>query len=241
MTPTSVTGRCSNLPAQTVSHSCLAVTGRRYSNALPRSGVDCPAASSSAHGGFSLLEVLVVVFIIGVLATMFTLSVGVIGGDRQLEKETDRLVALIDLAREEAVIEGREIGLRFFKDRYEFSAFYEDFVEYHDEENPDQSEWMLLDAATLLGPRQLPEGLLFELLIDGREIVLQRADTEPTFEPEQDDEEDAPKEIYDPQVMVFSSGDMSPFTVLIRREYSNAGTTIEFDIDGSVEIEEAEL
>ncbi|MFW2406037.1 MAG: type II secretion system minor pseudopilin GspH [Gammaproteobacteria bacterium] len=202
------------------------------------------ARASCSHAGFSLLEVLVVVFIIGVLATMFTLSVGVIGGDRELEKEASRLVALIDLAREEAVIQGREIGLRLFKDRYEFSAFYEDFIEYHDEENPDQSEWALLDASSLLGPRQLPEGLMFELQIDGRDIVLQLAETdaEPatidTDAAADDDANEPPKKTYNPQVMVYSSGDISPFTVLLRREFSNDGTTMEFDIDGSVEITE---
>jgi general secretion pathway protein H len=194
------------------------------------------------HAGFSLLEVLVVVFIIGVLATMFTLSVGVIGGDRELDKEASRLVALIDLAREEAVIQGREIGLRFFKGRYEFSAFYEDFVEYHDEETPDQSEWALLDASSLLGPRQLPEGLLLELQIDGRDIVLRVAETEDEPRLAENDEDEPPKKnAYNPQVMIYSSGDMSPFTVLIRREFSNAGTTIEFDIDGSAAIAEAAL
>ncbi|MBT8443790.1 MAG: GspH/FimT family pseudopilin [Gammaproteobacteria bacterium] len=184
-----------------------------------------------------------VVFIVGVLATMFTLSVGVIGGDRELDKEASRLVALLDLAREEAVIQGREIGMRFYKDGYEFAAFYEDFVEYHDEDNPDQSEWALLDAASLLGPRQLPAGLLLELQIDGRDIVLQRADTEPPSRPDPDDsdEDEAPTKTYNPQVMVYSSGDMSPFTVVIRREFSNVGTTIEFDIDGSAELTEAEL
>lgn len=241
MTPTSVTGRCSNAPAQLVSHPCLPAPGRGGHNALRRSGADRVDPVSPVHAGFSLLEVLVVVFIIGVLATMFTLSVGVIGGDRQLETEADRMVALIKLAREESVIQGREIGLRFFKDRYEFSGFYEDFVEYHDEETPDQSEWALLDDSTLLGPRQLPEGLLLELQIDGRDIVLGLAETEPAVKPTQDAEDEQPAPTYNPQVMVFSSGDMSPFTVLIRREYSNAGTTLEFDIDGSVEVEEAKL
>lgn len=217
-------------------------------SALPRilSGrQDAPRRASHeclSQAGFSLLEVLVVVFIVGIMATMFTLSVGVIGGDRDLEKEASRLVALIDLAREEAVIQGREIGLRFYKDRYEFSAFFEDFVEYHDEDNPDLSEWALLDASSLLGPRELPQGLLLELQIDGRDIVLQLADTDTDDEPSPaESDEDAPaKKTYAPQAMVYSSGDMSPFTVLIRREFSNAGTTIEFDIDGSAEITEAD-
>lgn len=31
---------------------------------------------------------------------------------------------------------------------------------------------------------------------------------------------------------------MSPFTILVRRTFANEGTTIEFDIDGTTEIDE---
>lgn len=173
---------------------------------------------------------------------MFTLSVGVTGGDRQLETEVDRLIAVFDLAREEAAIQGREIGVRFYRNSYDFSAYYEDFVDYHDEDNPDQSEWALLDRETLLGPRQLPDGMVFEIQIDGREIVLKDPEEVPPVdvsenENESDDDE-APEQTYEPQVMIFSSGDMSPFTILVRRTFANEGTTIEFDIDGTTEIDE---
>jgi len=97
--------------------------------------------------GFSLLELLVVVFIIGILATMFTLSVGVTGADQELEREVDRLRAVLELASQEAIMQGREIGMRFYRDGYEFAAYHEDFVEYHDpddEDDIDQSEWTML-------------------------------------------------------------------------------------------------
>lgn len=200
------------------------------------------ATGRSSNQGFSLLEVLVVVFIVGVLATMFTLSIGVTGGDRQLDTEVDRLIAVVDLAREEAVVQGRELGLHFYTNSYEFAAYFEDFIDYHDEENPDLSEWALLDKATLLGPRELPEGLLFELRIDGREVVLKNAGEDDTAlsvqsEESEESEESAPVKRYEPQVMIYSSGDMNPFTIELRRAFANTGTIIEFDIDGSVEIE----
>lgn len=189
--------------------------------------------------GFSLLELLVVVFIVGVLATMLTLSVGVVGGDRELETEIDRLIALIELAREEASLQGREIGMRFHDRGYEFAAYYEDFVEYHDEEHPDQSEWAPLDDASLLGPRRLPGDLQFELLMDGRAIVLKGEDEETSGQmPESEDEAAVTR--YEPQIMIYSSGDMTPFEIEVRRSFANAGTSIEFDIDGSSAITAAE-
>ena len=188
--------------------------------------------------GFTLFELLVVVFIIGVLVTMFTLSVGLTGGDKRLETEVDRLAAVIDLAREESVIQGREIGLRFFPDGYEFAAYYEDFEDYYDEDSPDQSEWAILDKGTLLGPRVLPEGLVFELAIDGRDVVLKREEKSLAKADPDDDSDlaEAEKNKYRPQIMIFSSGDMSPFTVQVRREFETGGQQLEFDVDGSIEI-----
>ncbi|MDP6416913.1 MAG: prepilin-type N-terminal cleavage/methylation domain-containing protein, partial [Gammaproteobacteria bacterium] len=124
--------------------------------------------------GFSLLELLVVVFIIGILATMFTLSVGVLGDDSELGKETARLQALLNVAREDAVTQGRELGMRFYPDGYEFAIFEEDFIEYYDpgDETQSQSKWTVMGPGTLLKPRQMPEGIVIELEIEGREIIL---------------------------------------------------------------------
>ena len=130
------------------------------------------------QSGFSLLELLVVVFIIGVLSTMFTLSVGLTGSDQELETETDRLIAVVQLASDEAIMQGRELGMRFYPDGYEFATFQEDFVEYYDveksdspgeQDNPeeqDQSQWIVLGNEAILGQRSLPDGILLELEID---------------------------------------------------------------------------
>ncbi len=192
--------------------------------------------------GFSLLELLVVVFIIGILATMFTLSVGLLGSDSELDKEINRLRALIELAREDAVTQGHELGLHFYPDSYEFAVYQEDFVDYYDpdDEVQDQSEWIVLSLGTLLKPRQLPAGIVIELEIDDRDIVLKNKQ-ETQLEAENNarnpnrvriDERDP----YRPQIWLFSSGDISPFAIRFRREFANEGVTLQYSEDGSVEL-----
>jgi general secretion pathway protein H len=187
--------------------------------------------------GFTLLELLVVVFIIGILSTLFTLSVGLTGSDRELETETDRLIAVVQLASDEAVMQGRELGMRFYPDGYEFATFQEDFVEYYDidesdeTEEQDRSEWNVLSNEDLLGQRSLPEGILLELEIDGRSIVLDRHDAD-----DRDDENENSERDYQPQIRLFSSGDVSPFLVHLRRTFENKGVQIEFDAQGMVEV-----
>ncbi len=200
-----------------------------------------PTSPPRRRAGFSLLEVLVVVFIIGILATMFTLSVGILGTDSELDEETGRLQALLDLAREEAVTRGLEFGVHFYPDGYEFATYQEDFVEYFDpgDDSQDQSEWTVLSFDTMLKPRTLPEGVVIELQIDGREIVLDAKNESRVDEPDDDpttdgDEDDA----YRPQILLFSTGDMSPFTIRFRREFADDGLILDFSDDGSVELSE---
>ncbi len=192
------------------------------------------------QSGFSLLELLVVVFIIGVLSTMFTLSVGLTGSDQELETETDRLIAVVQLASDEAIMQGRELGMRFYPDGYEFATFQEDFVEYYDVEESnqpgeqdkpeerDQSQWIVLGNEAILGQRSLPDGILLELEIDGRLVILERDD--------EGDEEENSKRDYQPQIRLYSSGDISPFVVQLRRTFENKGVQIDFDAQGMVEV-----
>src|SRR5580704_17498780 len=81
-----------------------------------------PRATGSA-GGFTLIEILVVVVIIGVLSAGLLLSVSLTGRDRDLEKESDRLVALLNYAREQSELQTREYGLIFQDDNYEFVSY----------------------------------------------------------------------------------------------------------------------
>ena len=188
---------------------------------LRRTELECATAVQARRSlrGFSLLEVLVVVFIIGILATMLTLSVGITGGDRELEREVDRLRALIGLASEEAVFQGREIGLKFLPRGYEFSLFA-----------PEENAWVVLTGDDLLSPRDLPAELLVELEIDGRAVVLKADDKQ-----QQSSDED-PDEEYRPQIFIFSSGDVTPFELLLRRPFQSDGLSLEVAGDGSIEV-----
>ena len=189
-------------------------------------------SSARKISGFSLIELLVVVFMIGILVTMFTLAVGVTGGDRELEREVDRLVAILDLAADEAIMQGREYGLRFYPRSYEFSTWFEELDT--SEEGPqqrDKSRWILLAEDQLLAPRELPEGLQFELELEGRAVVLKDPDRR---RDDDDDDAEDPSD-YEPQLFIFSSGDMSPFTVTVRRRFETDGITLEVDEAGDIE------
>src|SRR5438309_7994323 len=72
--------------------------------------------------GFTLIEILVVVVIIGVIAAGVVLSVSLTGRDNELEKEGNRLLTLVNYAREQAELQTRDYGLLLQQDGYEFVA-----------------------------------------------------------------------------------------------------------------------
>lgn len=186
--------------------------------------------------GFTLLELLVVVFMVGILVTMFTLAVGVTGGDRDLEREADRLVAMLKLARDEAVMQGREYGLRFYPRSYEFATWFEEIDDTEeDPQKRDKSRWILLADDELFAPRELGDRLQIELEIEDRNVVLKEK-TDREIDPDDEDAID-----YAPQLFVFSSGDVSPFAVKIRRRFESGGITLDVDQDGTIERREDDL
>ena len=69
--------------------------------------------------GFSLIEILVVVVIVGIVAFVVVLSIGG-DADRHLRHEAERFQALVGEACAEAQLRGREIGAVVAADGYSF-------------------------------------------------------------------------------------------------------------------------
>src|SRR5690606_13704995 len=116
--------------------------------------------------GFTLLELLVVVTIIGLLAGSIVLSTRYINTERELEREVLRLQSLIDLVREEALMQSREFALLFAESGYRFYV-YDHLAQ----------RWVAPPGDRLLASYSLPEPIRTELRLEGRDLVL-----EPTLE-----------------------------------------------------------
>ena len=169
---------------------------------------DSGRACCGRAGGFTLIEILVVVVIIGVLSAGLLLSISLTGRDRDLEKEGDRFFTLLNYAREQAELQTRDYGVILQDDSYEFVSY-----DVH------QGIWRSLFEDDVLRLRHLPYGLNFKLVIETRPVVLKK-----------------PADAKDktPQLMIFSSGDLTQFKVTIEREGGEHSLTILQDDKGEI-------
>ncbi|HEY0684874.1 MAG TPA: type II secretion system minor pseudopilin GspH [Steroidobacter sp.] len=180
----------------------------------------CPPPGRK-HSGFTLLELLVVLVVIGVMVSMAVLSFGVLGRDSQAEEEARRFWVVLQQAREEAELQVEDLGIYIGQDAYEFLRF-----------DSRKNRWELIEYDELFAQRELPAGLRFRLRLESREIVLkpglpERAVVEEKKDGDEDedekDERSGLKDLDDdqkfpPHVMVLSSGEVMPFELEIERE-----------------------
>lgn len=165
---------------------------------------------------------MVVVVIVGLLVGIFTLSFGAFSTDDGRE-EVRRLETLLQMASEEAAMQGRDLGLHFYQSGYEFAAR----LPRTDKDGMQVWEWVPLDDDRLLRPRALGENFRLELELEGKEITL-------PYERE-------PIKDYEPQVFLLSSGDIEPLFRLRLGTLSGTAHQIEVAADGTVEVTDNEF
>lgn len=137
--------------------------------------------------GFTLLELMVVLAIIGIIIGMAVLSVGDGGAQRILHEEARRLKGLLDLAGREAVLAYRETGVRFSLSAYDFLVLDE------------EKGWVAPSGEPLLKPRSLPVGIRLKLSVEDTVIDLPGHPTGTA------------------QLFFFSSGERTPFELEMTR------------------------
>jgi general secretion pathway protein H len=173
---------------------------------------------SRRASGFTLIELLVVVVIMGIVSGMILLSFGILGDDRALQQQTRRLSSLLELATDEAVMQGRDFGLEFMQTGYRFVELDPVFNQWHEVTDDD-----------LLRPRQLEEGMEFELRLEDRPVSLPSEARNTEVDKESEERDNG----YLPHVLILSSGDVTPFNLRLVRW---AEVLLEMTLTGEIEI-----
>lgn len=151
-----------------------------------RSGVRLRGSSR----GFTLLEILVVMVIVGILTGTVIFSFTGADSEQRLKGTAQNLAARIELARQHALQRNREWGIYVDRDGYRFAEFDVDTAQWVERQNrpfnaaevPQEMDLRLKTS----GVGELP-------FADGEDL---------------------------PQIVVFSSGEITPFTVFVEPDWN---------------------
>ncbi len=113
--------------------------------------------ANNLNSGFTLLEIMVVVLIIGVLLAMISLSVSP-NPRTKLRDEATRLATVMQTAQEEAILQGKLFAINIGENGY---AFYEYGL----------GGMEAIAGDEILKPRELPENIrITEAVVDGPKV-----------------------------------------------------------------------
>lgn len=168
------------------------------------------SASSAHRRGFTLIEMLVVIVIVGIVVAAITLSLRG-SGEREVENAARRAEALVALACERAVIGGRDIGFSPVVDGLRFGYFQRDG--WHP---------LLPSPNDELRPRALGNGIVLRAERDGEVLEL---------------EDDAPDE---PAFACFASGELTPFVLEIARADAPLPWRLTGTLDGKLALQQGD-
>lgn len=172
-----------------------------------------PARSSN---GFTLIELMIVLVIIGLMYGVAVVAFGGRDRDEELEHERDRLAALLTYVQERAALQTVEYGLRCEQGGYRFVMY-----------DSRKSLWLEDPLDESLRSRRLPAGVGLALVIEDRTIVLPKA-TDP-------DKISASTDLT-PQVVVYSNGDLTRFTLTLLRTSAHRSAAVTGTSAGKIDV-----
>lgn len=149
--------------------------------------------------GFTLLEVLMVVLVVGILSTVVMLGLNPGGAERHLNDEAERLASLLSLAGSEAVMQNREYGLQL-DDGHGYRFLCMDSA---------SQRWNPCTGDGLFKAHDLPEGLEIRVLAASRMQLPDVTDSQT-----KPGSPEAPALM--PDMLLLSSGEASPGELEIR-------------------------
>ena len=155
------------------------------------------------HAGFTLLELLLVMTIIGILAGMVTLAMSDAGARQRVQTEAERVALAIELARTEALTRNEIWGLSVSPTGYTFQTY-----------DAEAGKWQILDEPPFL-PRRTEDGLLFAVRAELGQRLQADEDGEPAppFLASEDDDEASPAGF--PSIAILPGGEITPFEFVV--------------------------
>lgn len=181
------------------------------------------------HRGFTLLEIMLVMLLLGLMASYVVVNFVVESRTDRIQKETDRLQQLVQVVSETAILKQQDFGLLLSDKGYQFLLH-------------DGQRWLELTEPKSMQFHPWPEAVTAQLELEGlswaedsilgqeefRKLQQELLEQQQEAEDEQDDKADSKKnpanpdqkrtKVLLPNIYILSSGDISPFQLVLADE-----------------------
>lgn len=136
--------------------------------------------------------------------------------DGELKSEADRFITLVSLANQESILLSKEFALELTPEGYSFLTFKD-------------QQW-IVESEDVFRGRTLPQGIYMDVYLEGEKYDFAKAE-------ERDKKEEEENK---PRIFMLSSGEMTPFEIILNSEDSQKTFHISGDISGKLTIDEEE-
>jgi general secretion pathway protein H len=160
------------------------------------------------QGGFTLLEIVVVLMLIGIITGFAVLSLGTDPMKDQVNAEGRRMAAIIGHHRELAMLRLEQRGVLVSENGYRILRLRKD-------------KWEAVADRSAADRSELPDGLTLQLSVAELPATLKGAAAKGS-----EDDEDEPTK---PQIWIFSTGELLPFELVL----SDIDERYRFVVEGS--------
>lgn len=158
--------------------------------------------------GYTLIEILIVLFIIGIVTSLAMLSIGR-NEDKQMESFANELVQVMSLAEEQAMLEPVVLGVSFKEHALQFASFKSTSDGRKNTWTPYQD--------TILSHHVIPNTI--QLGVDIGNVHTNTSDE---------------MEKKNPQIIVSTNGGATPFTIYIGKKGEKPRYAVIGDADGNI-------
>lgn len=184
-------------------------------------------STHSKKAGFTLLEVMLVLLLIGLAAGFVMFNAFGASKSDLLKSQAQRLQVIVDMASDFAVLNQQQLGVRFEQQKNEYYFVYLD----------DEDEWQRIEE-DIYSSYTLPEPFTYELNLDDlpwdvedrlfdRELFDENLSVSDAGVEIGNEEE---KKLPPPQILIMSSGEITPFMLSFNYEGDDGEEPVYFSL-----------